>query len=245
MPAPPQVTVASPAPGGPREARALSLSRFLSLSFSLSLALSLTHTLSLSRALSLSLSHTHTHTHTLSRALSLSLSLSLASAPADARRGASDDSHLLRFRVQGTGVLIMASGFGIRGWDSGFGFGVRDSGLGFGIRVWDSGFGFGIRVWVSGLGRDLPPEVRGRGRELDHSNHLQQLLWFRRGLVSKAHRLVYHSTLGLRVIKKKRRAAPARFGRRSAGGADSLTTPTIFSSSCVARLLLLYSRYRS
>jgi len=28
--------------------------------------------------------------------------------------------------------------------------------------------------------------------------------WFRRGLVFKAHRLVYHSILGLRVIKKKK-----------------------------------------
>ena len=28
--------------------------------------------------------------------------------------------------------------------------------------------------------------------------------WFRGGLVFKAHRLVYHSTLGLRVIKKKK-----------------------------------------
>jgi len=28
---------------------------------------------------------------------------------------------------------------------------------------------------------------------------------FRGGLVFKAHRLVYHSTLGLRVIKKKKR----------------------------------------
>jgi len=30
---------------------------------------------------------------------------------------------------------------------------------------------------------------------------------FRGGLVFKAHRLLYHSTLGLRVIKKKRRRA--------------------------------------
>ena len=28
---------------------------------------------------------------------------------------------------------------------------------------------------------------------------------FRRGLVFKAHRLLYHSTLGLRVIKKKKK----------------------------------------
>ena len=30
----------------------------------------------------------------------------------------------------------------------------------------------------------------------------------RGGLVFKAHRLVYHSTLGLRVIKKKKKSAP-------------------------------------
>ena len=30
-----------------------------------------------------------------------------------------------------------------------------------------------------------------------------QMKWFRGGLVFKAHRLVYHSTLGLGVIKKK------------------------------------------
>jgi len=30
-------------------------------------------------------------------------------------------------------------------------------------------------------------------------------VWFRGGLVFKAHRLVYHSTLGLRVIKKKKK----------------------------------------
>ena len=34
---------------------------------------------------------------------------------------------------------------------------------------------------------------------------------FRGGLVFKAHRLLYHSTLGLRVIKKRRRHAGCRF----------------------------------
>jgi len=36
---------------------------------------------------------------------------------------------------------------------------------------------------------------------------------FRGGLVFKAHRLVYHSTLGLRVIKKKKTLAGTRVGR--------------------------------
>ena len=31
--------------------------------------------------------------------------------------------------------------------------------------------------------------------------------WFRGGLAFKAHRLLYHSTLGLRVIKKKMKPA--------------------------------------
>ena len=35
---------------------------------------------------------------------------------------------------------------------------------------------------------------------------------FRGGLVFKAHRLVYHSTKGLRVIKQKRRSSYARQG---------------------------------
>ena len=33
--------------------------------------------------------------------------------------------------------------------------------------------------------------------------------WFRGGLVVKVHRLVYHPTLGLRVIKKKKATVPA------------------------------------
>ena len=36
---------------------------------------------------------------------------------------------------------------------------------------------------------------------------------FRGGLVFKVHRLLYHSTLGLRVIKKKRRERKHLFGR--------------------------------
>jgi len=37
---------------------------------------------------------------------------------------------------------------------------------------------------------------------------------FRGGLVVKAHRLVYHSTLGVRVIKKKKKTPPATRGAR-------------------------------
>ena len=35
---------------------------------------------------------------------------------------------------------------------------------------------------------------------------------FRGGLVFKAHRLLYHSTLGSRVIKKKKKSSPENFG---------------------------------
>ena len=46
-------------------------------------------------------------------------------------------------------------------------------------------------------------------------------LRFRGGLVFKAHILVYHSTLGLRVIKKKRRSDPPTLP-----SIDSATIPT-------------------
>jgi len=36
---------------------------------------------------------------------------------------------------------------------------------------------------------------------------------FRGGLVFKAHRLLYHSTLGLRVIKKKKKVPPQAFSQ--------------------------------
>jgi len=42
--------------------------------------------------------------------------------------------------------------------------------------------------------------------------------WFRGGLVFKAHRLVHHSTLGLRVIKKKKRVYRSGSGGRAARG---------------------------
>ena len=43
--------------------------------------------------------------------------------------------------------------------------------------------------------------MKQRCKKLLHRNVLR----FRCGLVFKAHRLVYHSTLGLRVIKKKKK----------------------------------------
>ena len=54
--------------------------------------------------------------------------------------------------------------------------------------------------WSQGRGRFLVSEVTlylGLGRNLKR---------FRGGLVFKAHKLLYHSTLGSRVVKKKKRS---------------------------------------
>jgi len=45
--------------------------------------------------------------------------------------------------------------------------------------------------------------------------------WFRGGLVFKAHRLVYHSSLGWRVIKKKKHRCRAKEARFKKPGPDS------------------------
>jgi len=51
---------------------------------------------------------------------------------------------------------------------------------------------------------------------------------FRGGLVFEAHRLLYHSTLGLRVLKKKKkRFWPPRETRRPAAGASTAARSTV------------------
>jgi len=66
-----------------------------------------------------------------------------------------------------------------------------------------AGFGFGRRDWALGLGLGL-----GVGRR----NGRRNVKRFRGGLVFKAYRLLYHSTLGSRVIKKKKSlGAPGKF----------------------------------
>jgi len=100
----------------------------------------------------------------------------------------------LGFRVPGFGFRVRSSEF--RGSGSGFQvscFGFRVSGFGFRVR------GLGLRVSGSGFG--------GLGLlcfldcDCDAWVHLR----FRGGRVSEAHRLLYHSTLGLIVIKKKKK----------------------------------------
>jgi len=59
-----------------------------------------------------------------------------------------------------------------------------------------------IRVFVfSKVDEPVPRNENGNLRVGDHAH--KQFLHVELGLVFKAHRLVYHSTLGLRVIKKK------------------------------------------
>ena len=96
-------------------------------------------------------------------------------------------------------------------WLSGFEFRV------FGFRV----LGVGVPKRVSGFGIDqlgsgdnLAPRASPRVAARDtRPASGRSALQFRGGLVFKARRLLYHSTLGSRVIKKKRRSALlARFG---------------------------------
>ena len=58
---------------------------------------------------------------------------------------------------------------------------------------------------VLGQSGFLAAEMVSSAQDLqDHHVVLRDVQWFRGGLVFKAHRLLYHSTLGLRVIKKRR-----------------------------------------
>ena len=88
--------------------------------------------------------------------------------------------HTCRCRVQGSGCRVQGSGFRVQG----SGFRVQGSGFrvqGSGFRVQGSGFrvqGSGFRVQGAGF------RVQGTGRRVQD----------RGGLVSKAHRLLYHST---------------------------------------------------
>ena len=59
-------------------------------------------------------------------------------------------------------------------------------------------------IWTSRLSikNSLSLEV---GERVVHRRNQPSRTWFRRGLVFKAHRLLYHSTLGLRAIQKKKK----------------------------------------
>ena len=53
------------------------------------------------------------------------------------------------------------------------------------------------------------------------NGHVEPRPLFRRGLVFKAHRLLYHPTLGLRVIKKKKTPTPAWSNHKVTSGGAS------------------------
>ena len=82
---------------------------------------------------------------------------------------------------------------------------------------------------ATGTPRNPQPETRNP----DPRDSEPDVKLFREGLVFKAHRLLYHSTLGLRAIKKRKKIRNAHAG--DASGAVLHQT----------LLLLLYSRYRS
>jgi len=75
-----------------------------------------------------------------------------------------------------------------------------DSGLGFQVNVLDI-FCCSLFAWKRTTLRYVPARTLASNERVSLlSRNVQR---FRGGLVCKAHRLLYHSTLGLRVIKKK------------------------------------------
>ena len=74
---------------------------------------------------------------------------------------------------------------------------------------------------------------------LDNGVRVRNLLvpLFRGGLVSKAHRLLYHSTLGSRVFKKKKK------GPKPVGSSSSLRGPHP-SGCCAYRVGLVFKAHR-
>jgi len=96
---------------------------------------------------------------------------------------------------------------------------------GWGLRV--EGGGWRVNVWAErqGTGFRSASPAKFSAREQLHYRNVKR---FRGGLVFKAYRLVYHSTLGLRVIKKKKKHGVQEFqpcevfcqcrGARGSGG---------------------------
>ena len=66
----------------------------------------------------------------------------------------------------------------------------------------DSGLGFQVKVLEIVFAHARRPSL---GTAAVRTGLCRNVKRFRRGLVFKAHRRLYHSTLGLRVIKKKKR----------------------------------------
>ena len=75
-----------------------------------------------------------------------------------------------------------------------------------------------------------------RDSGLDQDSGFGNVQRFRGGLIFKAHRLVYHSTLGLRVIKKKKKKKRAR---RKKAGASSIVIPIPAPANIASKFLRL------
>ena len=66
------------------------------------------------------------------------------------------------------------------------------------------------RAGYAAEGLDLGEELKGRGQFCSAATPFSSkagsyVTWFRGGLVYKAHRLLHHSILGVRVMKKKKK----------------------------------------
>ena len=84
--------------------------------------------------------------------------------------------------------------------------------------------------------RVVPSALMPATNQLLHSN-VQR---FRGGLVFKAHRLLYHSTLGLRVVKKKKKVVPSPLMAATSEATRSWNG----SFTCHARFYLIQSVFK-
>ena len=65
-------------------------------------------------------------------------------------------------------------------------------------------------------------------------------LWFRGGLVFKAHRFMYHSTLGSIVMKKKKRYRGESGGGCAGGGGGARAGRVIYTSIYIYIYIYMY-----
>ena len=115
--------------------------------------------------------------------------------------------YVLWFKVKKSRLRV--SGFGVRG--SCFGFRVscfvfRSPGFVFRVSGFVVKVDFKDETHLNRLALDAPLlRAEGHHTRVFRPGFDQREALFRGGLVFKAHRLVYHSTLGWRVIKKKKK----------------------------------------
>jgi len=118
------------------------------------------------------------------------------------------------FRVQGSGFRVQGSGFRVVG---------RWPGVASPQPSWTPPLSRRGCISTCPFRLPLPPPPRTRRHLRIGARNVKR---FRGGLVFKAHRRLYHSTLDLRVIKQRRRSY--RRTRRSSGGACLLPASYIY-----------------